>query len=388
MDQPRLICDRDISAHDIMAEMFGESQPVFSANMVREFLDLNPDAESIVLEVRSDGGSTSEARIIYDMLRNSGKKIITEGYRCNSSAMILFLAGDERLISENSDNIIHPVWIDAYSLPFALEAADLRLFADEIEKEQVKLLDIYVSVIGDDKRAEVQELMNNTTNLSSDQAINLGFATGMLSGVKAENSNRAATLTNGISQFILNKRKTDSNFNNIAMNKIEEMIEGLKNSIDKMSSSIAGPELENASLEMGGEDSGFFYFEGDLEVGTMVWFDEEMTEAIEDQVYIMVDGRKMTVEGGAVTEIVEAPEEEEVDEMASINSRIDGIENGMQTIADSLNLLVQNVESQNKNIEGIKNAVPASTPDLHPTKKNKAIDSNASLASRVVAVSR
>jgi ATP-dependent protease ClpP protease subunit len=373
-----------------MAEMFGESQPVFSANMVREFLDLNPDAESIILEVRSDGGSTSEARIIYDMLRNSGKKIITEGYRCNSSAMILFLAGDERLISENSDNIIHPVWIDAYSLPFALEAADLRLFADEIEKEQVKLLDIYVSVIGDDKRDEVQELMNNTTNLSSDQAINLGFATGMLSGVKAENSNRAATLTSGISKFILNKRKTDSNFNNIAMNKIETMIEGLKNSIEKMSNSISSPEINNASLEMGGEDSGFFYFEGDLEVGTMVYFDEEMTEAIEDQVYVMVDGRKMTVESGAVTEIVEAPEEEEeeANQYASINSRIDGIENGMQTIADSLNLLVQNVESQNKNIEGIKNAVPASTPDLHPTKKNKAIDSNASLASRVVAVSR
>jgi hypothetical protein len=264
------------------------------------------------------------------------------------------------------------------------------LFADEIEKEQVKLLDIYVSVIGDDKRDEVQELMNNTTNLSSDQAINLGFATGMLSGVKAENSNRAATLTSGISKFILNKRKTDSNFNNIAMNKIETMIEGLKNSIEKMSNSISSPEINNASLEMGGEDSGFFYFEGDLEVGTMVYFDEEMTEAIEDQVYVMVDGRKMTVESGAVTEIVEAPEEEEeeANQYASINSRIDGIENGMQTIADSLNLLVQNVESQNKNIEGIKNAVPASTPDLHPTKKNKAIDSNASLASRVVAVSR
>jgi len=92
---PKLICDRDIAQNDTFAEMFDEAQPVFSATTVREFLDLHKDATEIELEVRSDGGSTSEARIIYDMLKGCGKTITTHGYKVNSSAMILFLAGEK-----------------------------------------------------------------------------------------------------------------------------------------------------------------------------------------------------------------------------------------------------------------------------------------------------
>jgi len=73
-------------------------------------------------------------------------------------------------------------------LPWKLEANDLRLFANEIEQEQVKLVDIYCKVIGEDKRDEVTALMAATTNLTSNEAIRLGFATGKLEGAKAENS--------------------------------------------------------------------------------------------------------------------------------------------------------------------------------------------------------
>jgi ATP-dependent protease ClpP protease subunit len=208
VEAPILVCDRDIAPNDVFAEMFDESQPVFSSTTVREFLDANKEATEIVLEVRSDGGSTSEARIIYDMLKGCGKTITTHGYKVNSSAMILFLAGENRLISQNSDSIIHPVWVDAFGLPWQLEADDLRLFADEIDSEQVKLVDIYCSVIGEDKRVEVTQLMAETTNLSCDESIRLGFATGKLEGKSQPQENkRSVVYTNKMfAAAMLNKK--------------------------------------------------------------------------------------------------------------------------------------------------------------------------------------
>lgn len=130
MENPVLHLNRDIAQFDIYAEMWGEPQPVFSSNTVTEFLDQNKEADTIEVHITSDGGSTSEARVIYDLLKNSGKKVITKGYKVNSSAVMVFLAGDERLISENADFLIHPVWIDAMGLPWMLTGEDLQSFAD------------------------------------------------------------------------------------------------------------------------------------------------------------------------------------------------------------------------------------------------------------------
>lgn len=378
MDAPRLVCDRDIAAFDIWAEMWDDPQPIFSANTVREFLDANTDATEIVLEVRSDGGSTSEARIIYDMLKNSGKKIITEGYKCNSSAMILFLAGDERLISENSDSIIHPVWVDAWSLPFALEAEDLRLFADEIDAEQVKLLDIYVDVIGDDKRDEVDQMMKDTTNLTSDEAIRLGFATGKLEGINAENSKRSVVLTNGIAQFMLNKRKqTNQNHNSINMSKLETMIQNLTDTVKGLvnNETPKTPKTVNASVALDGDDAGSLYYEGDLAEGVAVFMDEAMETAASDGDHALADGRVVTVADGMVEAIADAPvpAENSIEDLAAVNARIDGIEAGVSSLVESVNALVKGVEAQNKSISDIKNAVPGGGNEFAPPKKEKTV---------------
>jgi len=380
MDAPRLVCDRDIAAFDIWAEMWDEPQPIFSANMVREFLDANTEATEVILEVRSDGGSTSEARIIYDMLRNSGKKIITEGYKCNSSAMILFLAGDERLITENSDNIIHPVWVDAYSLPWALEAEDLRLFADDIDAEQTKLLDIYVDIIGESNRAEVEQMMKDTTNLTSDEALRLGFATGKLEGVAAENSTRAAVLTNGITEFILNKRQV-KNQNNISdMNKIEKMIQNLTDTVrglvnNETPEPTPTPETQNASVALDGEDAGSLYYDGELAEGTAVFSDEAMETAASDGDHLLGDGRTVTVAEGVVSAIADAEAEnlENSVDLDAVNARIEGLENNLETLVESVNTLAKGVEAQNKSIEDIKNAVPGETKNLTKEKKKQTV---------------
>jgi len=363
VEAPKLVCDRDIAPNDVFAEMFDDAQPVFSATTVRDFLDANKEATEIILEVRSDGGSTSEARIIYDMLKGCGKTITTHGYKVNSSAMILFLAGENRLISQNSDSIIHPVWVDAFGLPWQLEADDLRLFADEIDAEQVKLVDIYCSVIGEDKRVEVSQLMAQTTNLSCDESIRLGFATGKL-GVaeKVENSNRSVVYTNKMFAAVMHNKK-----NQTEMVKEESRIDKMLDTINKMASAFVTKnevteevETVNASAEL--SEGGSVYFDGELAEGTAVFSDEAMESPMADGEFALADGRSVMVSDGMVTEVVAVSEEEVVEEenkeVDSLNAKIEALENSNASILEEQNKTVEALNTITELLGTMKNFVP------------------------------
>ena len=367
MEAPILVCDRDIAPNDVFAEMFDDSQPVFSSTTVREFLDANKEATEIVLEVRSDGGSTSEARIIYDMLKGCGKKITTHGYKVNSSAMILFLAGENRLISQNSDSIIHPVWVDAFGLPWQLEADDLRLFANEIDAEQVKLVDIYCSVIGEDKRVEVSQLMAQTTNLSSEESIRLGFATGKLEGKKQpqEENKRSVVYTNKMFKAALLNKK-----NQKEMVKEESRIDKMLDTINKMASAfVTKNEVEevvetvNASAEL--SEGGSVYFDGELAEGTALFSDEAMESPITVPELALADGRSVMVADGMVTEVVAVSEEEVVEEenkeVAALNAKIEALENSNKELLENQSKMLDVQDKTNELLDSMKNLVVGDT---------------------------
>lgn len=365
MDTPILVCDRDIAPVDEWAEAFGESQPVFSSTTIKNFLDQHPAATEMILEVRTDGGSTSEARICYDMLRNSGKKIITHGYKCNSSGMVLFLAGDERLISENSDSIIHPVWVDAFGLPWQLEAQDLRLFADEIDKEQGNLLDIYCSVIGEDKREEVSGLMSATTNLSADESIRLGFATGKLEGVKSENSKRSVAYTNKMLQVaMMNKKKSNQEEMSNEIKELNKKFDGVMNFINKF---VSKNETQNASAEL--SEGGSVYYDGELTEGVAVFTDEGMESPAPDGEHLLADGRTIVVSEGMVSEVkaaVEEPENSESEEVKALNEKVEALETTNATILENQKKFEEKQAKQlealnkvNELLSAMKNLVPA-----------------------------
>ena len=347
MEIPKLICDRDIAPNDSFDEMFDESQPVFSSVTVRDFLDAHQDATEIILEVRSDGGSTSEARIIYDMLKGCGKTITTHGYKVNSSAMILFLAGEQRLISQNSDSIIHPVWVDAFGLPWQLEAEDLRLFANEIEKEQVKLIDIYCSVIGEDNRVEVTQLMAQTTNLTCDESIRLGFATGKL-GVaeKVENSNRSVVYTNKMFAAAMHNKKKEM------VKEEKSVLDNVLNTINNITTAFKTKneteevptenETVNASAELA--EGGSVYFNGELSEGTAVFSDESMETPSADGEYALADGRSVVVAEGLVSEVMAASSEDDEEEVDEENKEVSELKDKVASLEASNATIIENQE--------------------------------------------
>jgi ATP-dependent protease ClpP protease subunit/uncharacterized coiled-coil protein SlyX len=375
VETPKLIIDRDVAAYDTYAEMFSEAQPVFSANSLQEFLDANVEATSIEVEIRSDGGSTSEARIIYDMLKNCGKTVITKGYKVNSSAVIIFLAGSQRLIAENADFLIHPVWIDAMGLPWMLTGEDLQLFANEVKAEESKLVNIYLGVIGEDKREEVTQLMKDSTNLTQDKVISLGFATGKLEeqGIKSENK-RAITFNSNMSRMVLqNKVKNqeltieEMSILKDTLNSINETLKGFKNQVE------GTPEVQNASSEL--FEGGSVYYDGELAEGVAVFVDESMETPAPDGDHLLADGRMITVSEGMVSAIAAASAEEEV---ATEDKDIDELKNTVSTLketvasqTESINAIAETLKNLNPAFKALQNLVPGDTGAVATPKNTK-----------------
>jgi len=325
----------------------------------------NKDEPEIIVEVRSDGGSTTEAKVCYDLLKNSGKKITTEGYKVNSSAVIIFLAGENRLISENADFIVHPVWIDAYSLPWKLEAEDLQDFANEIKSEQEKLINIYVSVIGEDNRDEVTQLMADSTNLTGDKAISLGFATGKLAATNQSKNTRSLAFNNKMAEILTKTNQTQ-------MNKFESLFTKMNNKIDKILN--LATNNKSASIEGGGS----IYFDADaIADGVAVFSDEEMTMKLDDKDYVMSDGSTVTVLDGKVTAI-KAAEPVNTDpadpaknaEVTALAGKVEAIEANQVSTLEAVNKLAEAIESQNATIVKFQNLVPNAKPN--PTPENPA----------------
>lgn len=361
METPKLIIDRDIAVEDKFFEaVFGVKEDVFSSKQVSQFLDENKTAKEIEVEITCDGGSTSEAKITFDLLRNSGKRITTKGYKVNSSAVVAFLAGDERLISENADFIIHPVWIQSDSLPFKLEANDLIEYGTMMRDEENRLVNIYCSVIGEDKRDKVVALMAAETNLSADEAIRLGFATGKLEAknVKSENK-RAVSFSNKMAELIMNKSNQNQKEMSLlteTLNKINDTLSKFKNSEE---SETENKETLNASVEL--SEGGSIYFDGELAERVAVFIDETMETKAPVGDHLLADGRVITVdEDGMVTAIaaasVEEPETEDKGTPDTENKEVEELKNTVSTLTETVNA---QSESINKIAETLKNMTPA-----------------------------
>ena len=107
-------------------EQFGE----VSANNLVKQLDELTDVSKINVYINSYGGEVAEGLAIYNALRRHKAKIIThcEGFAC-SIASVIFIAGDERKMSEASLLMIHNAWTYADG-----NADQLRKQADDLDK--------------------------------------------------------------------------------------------------------------------------------------------------------------------------------------------------------------------------------------------------------------
>lgn len=234
------------SVSDGILEMFGGPESV-SPSDLRDFLDENKEASTIVVEISSPGGYINEAVEMFDMLRASGKEVVTIGYRVNSAASVVMLAGDEgkRFAAENAECVIHKAAVPAEALMGGPRLTDDELgkLATEGKKENKRILDLYVKVLGRDKEQPLLALMAAETNLGAKGMLKYGFANKIYKPKKKvalDNLKlRAFTVTPAFVNLIENKITTDMSkdtvtkkdfeqFENSFMAKIKNLFKGSK----------------------------------------------------------------------------------------------------------------------------------------------------------------
>ena len=253
-------------------------------------------ADTLVVHINSMGGDVDEGFGIHDVLRATGKTIITqiEGM-CASIATVISLAGDKRKITENSEFMIHcpMMWGGG-------TADDFKAQADLIQKTEDKVLDFYVQKTDGDREA-ISAMMKDETYLTSDQAKNLGFITEVITTMKA------------VARINIKKdtmaKMTQEDFDK----KFKENETGI---VAKIMAAIKGATTPNAKmLTVTVADGTILDFgdaiqeEGEVVVGTVATVDGTPAEGE----YVLTDGRTLVFAAGAVTEIKEAEGDEDVE---------------------------------------------------------------------------
>ena len=249
-----------------------------------------PDAKSFLVHIDSPGGSVEDGDQIYEYL-TSLKKVgpvntITAG-NVGSIATKLFLAGDKRFIHENHKFFIHNPWTSGPG-----DAKQKLIEAEALKQTENQLRTFYEQATKIDA-VGLASLMDNETEMTADQAVQLGFAT---EKVKA----RAKAMA-----FINNSTMPENN------NKVLAALEKVTAMLEK-AFTPAPQQVKSLVLELQGGGSVFAETEdaAALEGVAVFQVDEQgnaTTNPAPDGDHTLADGRVLTVAGGKVTAVSAAP---------------------------------------------------------------------------------
>lgn len=256
--------------------VIGTDQNEFSSDNLVSFLESNKEATDLTIRIKSPGGSVREGWTIHDLLKNSGKKIktIAEG-ELYSIATVIFLAGEEREMLPNADGLIHMPRIPNPEGDF--QAADLRDMAEYMDKEEEKILNLYVAETHQDKEL-LRDYMVKETMLSAGDMVRLGFATKITEPIKA------------VAYFNYKSDKMEKD----EVKTFGEKLDALGESIKALFSRL--PSTDQVMTDKDGKE-----FKLEKESGAPAVGDK----ASPDGAFVMADGKTIVIASGAVTEVKE-----------------------------------------------------------------------------------
>lgn len=163
----------DIDIYGDIAKKWWSGDDSIDARSLSDQLDELGDVSQINVHINSYGGEVAEGLAIYTALRRHSAKIRTtcDGFAC-SIASVIFMAGDERVMSDASLLMIHNAWTSAYGA----NAADLRKLADDMDTITQASKNAYLSRVDIDEEA-LSDLMDAETWILPEDAVEMGFAT-------------------------------------------------------------------------------------------------------------------------------------------------------------------------------------------------------------------
>lgn len=293
---------------------FEEDSFAFSADTIHKIFDENPEETEFKFHINCDGGVVSEGLRIYDVLRTSGKTLhcnIEGG--CHSMAIILLLAApkENRTANPNSRALIHEVRGGSWDF---LKADELRTVADEIEREQNAILDIYADRTGYD-RAELEILMKEEKMRTAQELIQYGFIS-------------------KINTYSTNLKPKNQ------MSKPTKTVQELLNQAKEL-----GKKLLNLTE---GEAVNFEFKDAE---GVVLFTTEKEDDSIAvgdaaspDGTFELPDGRKVVIADGVITEINE-PESTNSEEVEALQNTVSQLTDALKEANNMITELRNHVQS-------------------------------------------
>lgn len=168
---------------DIVSWEWLESD-VSSFTLAKEIEGL--DVNTINVFINSYGGEVAEGLAIYNQLRRHKAKIKTycDGFAC-SAASVVFMAGDERIMSSASLLLIHNAWNC-----FAGDQNKLRKAADDLEVITQASVNAYMNRVNVTEE-DLKSMMDAETWIAPASALEMGFATSITDGGGSKNASQS-----------------------------------------------------------------------------------------------------------------------------------------------------------------------------------------------------
>ena len=351
---------------NLQAPSLGKSGAV-SLTSVKDAYTSNSSCDDIVVHIHSNGGSVFEGFAIHDFLVATRKPITTvvEGLCC-SIATVIFMAGTERKLTENSRFLIHNPWGNAEG-----DAAYFRQYADELQDEQARLLNFYKQHTGASVPL-LQSYMNAEKMMSPQLAVDLKFATGIIDTAKA-----MAMYRNPLHNPYQVTQQNNKHMDKTKKTRFNQLISGLKNLVKDFNNDGSAPQAANKTLA---GDGGDLYFDGDLAEGAAVFSDEAMTVPAADGDYEFEDGTTLTVANGLATDITQPSDTTTTNDDPSGKAVLASLRKKLAVLqAEKLeleNALAESETVMNSASKALQLAKSSYRPDKRENKFNRASGSN------------
>ncbi len=143
-------------------------------------------AKDVTVNVNSPGGDFFEGVAIYNLLRAHPHKVTVKVMGlAASAASVIAMAGDEILMGDGAFLMIHNAWAVAIG-----NRHDMLQASEQLAPFDAAMADVYAARSGM-TAAEAAALMDKETWIGANQAIEDGFATGLIDGGEIEHDTKA-----------------------------------------------------------------------------------------------------------------------------------------------------------------------------------------------------
>ncbi|ESH90784.1 peptidase [Cupriavidus sp. HPC(L)] len=140
-------------------------------------------SRAITVNINSPGGDFFEGVAIYNLLREHKAKVTVQVMGvAASAASVIAMAGDDILMGDGAFLMIHNAWAVAIG-----NRHDMRATAEVLEPFDGAMAKVYAERSGISP-AEAAAMMDRESWIGADEAVQLGFATGLLDSAEVSRS--------------------------------------------------------------------------------------------------------------------------------------------------------------------------------------------------------